>query len=97
MCGCLFRRDYLISKAIFNRLLCREIVDAVRVFGNALDGLTCMAGEDLKEGMALAHQFTSANFDVTGLSLYATEWLVDDHCRVGQAEAFTLGASRHQD
>ena len=97
MCGFLLGRDYLISKAIFNRLLCREIVDAIRVFGNALDGLTCMAGENLEEGMALAHQLTSANFDVTGLPLDATEWLVDNHCRVGQAEALALGASRHQD
>src|SRR5438270_2905874 len=86
----LFLRKYLIDKTVLNRLRCGEEVVTVCVLHDAFSCLTSMKCKNIIDAAAQAQDFACSNFNVSSLTFCSTKWLVNEYCRVREAEALAL-------
>src|SRR5262249_22950990 len=72
------------------RLFGSEEVVAIGITLDSLPVLPRVFGHNLVEPLAQVQDFLGVNFDVARLALKPAHGLVDEHTRVGQAEALAL-------
>src|SRR5205085_11184731 len=70
---------------------------AVGVFGNSIQRLARVFGQDFVQHLAVAKNLVGLNFDVGDLALHAAVGLVQHDPRVGQGETLAFAAAGEQD
>ncbi len=74
-----FVGEHVIDKPILYGIWCGEVIVAVGVFHDALQGLTGVANEDVVDATAQAQDFACGDLDIGSLTFCPTERLMDQH------------------
>eukprot|EP00042_Codosiga_hollandica_P000209 m.923085 g.923085 ORF g.923085 m.923085 type:complete len:332 (+) comp106196_c0_seq1:724-1719(+) len=89
--------QHLVDQTVALGLGRRHEVVALGIRLDFLQGLACALGQDAIQGVASLQDFTRMDLNIRGLTLRATERLVDHDLGVGQREALALGAGCEQE
>src|SRR5262249_8093775 len=90
------KSNHLITNPIRHRLLGVEEAVALGIFLDLFGGLAGALGHHIDQRLLGLEDLLGLDLNVGGLSVHASERLVDHHLRIGQDEAFSL-ASGHED
>jgi hypothetical protein len=68
----------LIHDPIFQGFLCSHRIITITVFPHFINRLSGMVCEDLVEHFSRSHDVFCCDLDIDRLSLYSSEWLMDE-------------------
>src|SRR5712692_1006977 len=88
-----FVGEHVIDKPILYGIWCGEVIVAVRVFDDALEGRKGVAKGDRVDATAQPQARACDDLDIGSLPFCPTERLMDQHGGVWQTETFALCTS----